>query len=65
MQCDFIVIANEFYSREAPCIRLLQHLANKRPHEDKTHMAKAGASVDELVGRIERGELRLPEMQRQ
>src|SRR5439155_12678275 len=28
------------------------------------HMAKAEASVEELVGMIERGELRLPEMQR-
>jgi uncharacterized protein with ParB-like and HNH nuclease domain len=28
-------------------------------------MAKAEASVEELVGMIERGELRLPEMQRQ
>ena len=28
-------------------------------------MAKAEASVEELVSRIERGELRLPEMQRQ
>ena len=28
-------------------------------------MAKAEATVDELVGMIERGELRLPEMQRQ
>lgn len=27
-------------------------------------MAKAEASVEELVGMIERGELRLPEMQR-
>jgi hypothetical protein len=27
--------------------------------------AKAEASVEELVGMIERGELRLPEMQRQ
>ena len=27
-------------------------------------MAKAGVSVEELVGMIERGELRLPEMQR-
>ena len=27
-------------------------------------MAKSEASVDELVGMIERGELRLPEMQR-
>jgi uncharacterized protein with ParB-like and HNH nuclease domain len=28
-------------------------------------MAKAEATVEELVGMIERGELRLPEMQRQ
>lgn len=28
-------------------------------------MAKAEVSVEELVGMIERGELRLPEMQRQ
>ena len=28
-------------------------------------MAKAEASVEELVGMVERGELRLPEMQRQ
>jgi hypothetical protein len=28
-------------------------------------MAKAGASVEELVMMIERGKLRLPEMQRQ
>lgn len=28
-------------------------------------MAKAEASVEELVSMIERGELRLPEMQRQ
>ena len=31
----------------------------------KRDMAKAEASVEELVGMIERGELRLPEMQRQ
>lgn len=31
----------------------------------RTRMAKAEASVEELVGMIERGELRLPEMQRQ
>jgi uncharacterized protein with ParB-like and HNH nuclease domain len=28
-------------------------------------MAKADASVEELVGMVQRGELRLPEMQRQ
>jgi len=28
-------------------------------------MAKAEATVEELVGKIQRGELRLPEMQRQ
>jgi Protein of unknown function DUF262 len=32
--------------------------------EGTTQMAKAEASVEELVGMIERGELRLPEMQR-
>jgi hypothetical protein len=33
-------------------------------NEDTLAMAKAEASVEELVGMIERGELRLPEMQR-
>src|SRR5258708_864429 len=35
-----------------------------RAHRWNANMAKAEASVEELVGMIERGELRLPEMQR-
>jgi hypothetical protein len=40
-------------------------IGNDADHQGAPSMAKAEASVEELVAMIERGELRLPEMQRQ
>src|SRR5262245_24900159 len=48
-----------------PSRTLSQSGPHLTPAQKEPLMAKAEASVEELVGMIERGELRLPEMQRQ
>jgi hypothetical protein len=59
------VIVNAAYGGEDIPIGSSAVCGEQGTNSDKTVIAKAEASDEELAGMIERGELRLPEMQRQ